>query len=73
MAGAMVKTDVPGVYKRGSRYVYSYRDRGEQKWGSAATKTAARKAKAAAETDVRRGRAPRGSRRHVRGIRARVD
>lgn len=55
MAAPLEKTDVPGVYRRGSRYVYSYRHRGRQKWGSAATKTAARRAKAAVETDIRRG------------------
>ena len=46
---------LPGVYKRGSRYVYSYRYCGQRKWGSAATKNAARKVKAAVETDIRRG------------------
>jgi integrase len=55
MAAPLEKTDVPGVYKRGSRYVYSYRHRGKQKWGSAATKAAARREKHAAETDVARG------------------
>jgi hypothetical protein len=28
MAAPLERTDVPGVYRRGSRYVYSYRYRG---------------------------------------------
>lgn len=52
---AMEKTDVPGVYKRGGRYVFSYRKRGRQRWGSAATKGEARRLKRNAETDVERG------------------
>lgn len=55
MAAAQEKTDVPGVYKRGNRYIYSYRYRGRQKWGSARTKAEARRLKATAETDVTRG------------------
>lgn len=55
MAAAMEKTDVPGVYKRGGRYVFSYRKRGRQRWGSAATKAEARRLKRNAETDVERG------------------
>ena len=52
---AMEKTDVPGVYKRGGRYAYSYRKRGRQRWGSARTKAEARRLKRNAETDVERG------------------
>lgn len=55
MAAAMEKTDVPGVYKRGGRYAFSYRKRGRQRWGSAATKAEARRLKRNAETDVERG------------------
>ena len=55
MPAKMEKTDVPGVYKRGGRYAYSYRKRGRQHWGSAATKAEARRRKRNAETDVERG------------------
>ena len=64
MPAAMEKTDVPGVYKRGGRYVFSYRKRGRQHWGSAATKAEARRLKRNAETDVERGEHPETSRNH---------
>ena len=51
----MIKTDVPGVYKRGERYAYTYRKRGRQRWGTARTKAEARRLKHQAETDVARG------------------
>ena len=51
----MVKTDVPGVYRRGEKYVYTYRKRGRQHWGTARTKAEARRLKRNAETDVERG------------------
>jgi integrase len=51
----MLKTDVPGVYSRGDRYVYTYRKRGKQRWGTARTKAEARRLKRSAETDVERG------------------
>lgn len=51
----MTKTDVPGVYKRGERYAYTYRKRGRQRWGTARTKAEARRLKHQAETDVARG------------------
>ena len=51
----MVKTDVPGVYRRGEKYVYTYRKRGKQRWGTARTKAEARRLKRNAETDVERG------------------
>jgi integrase len=51
----MVKTDVPGVYRRGEKYVYTYRKRGRQRWGTARTKAEARRLKRNAETDVERG------------------
>jgi hypothetical protein len=34
---AMEKTRTPGIFKRGSRYVFSYRVDGRQKWESART------------------------------------
>ena len=62
MAAKQVKTNVPGVYERGSRFSYTYRDRGKQRWGSAATKAEARQAKAERETDAARGELPATSR-----------
>ena len=56
MAAKMVKTSTPGVFKRGTRYVFTYRDQaGAQRWGSARTLEEARRAKAATQTDVARG------------------
>jgi integrase len=56
MAAKREATKYPGIFKRGSRYQYIYRDRhGRQRSGSAATLAEARAAKAAATTDVRRG------------------
>jgi integrase len=49
------KTKTAGVYKRGNRYRYTYRVRGEQRWGSAATYAEARRAKRQAEADGDRG------------------
>ena len=51
----MTKTDVPGVYRRGDTYVFTYRKRGKQRWGTARTKAEARRLKRNAETDVERG------------------
>lgn len=51
----MTKTDVAGVYRRGDKYVYTYRKRGKQRWGTARTKAEARRLKRNAETDVERG------------------
>lgn len=51
----LTKTKTPGVYRRGSRYVYAYRVRGVQKWGTTATYDEARRAKRTAETDAERG------------------
>jgi integrase len=42
MAAPMVRTSTPGIYKRGSRYVLSYRVDGKQKWESARTLADAR-------------------------------
>jgi hypothetical protein len=51
----LVRTDTPGVYRRGKVYAYVYRVEGRQKWGSAPTLAAARKAKRQAEADADRG------------------
>ena len=45
----------PGIYKRGSRYVFSYRVDGVQRWESCRTLEDARRAKQARSTDIARG------------------
>ena len=55
MAAKMERTSVPGVYRRGSRYVFTYRYRGRQHWRSAATLAEARRLKHEFEADVARG------------------
>jgi len=55
MAAPMVKTTTPGIYKRGGRYVFSYRFDSLQKWESHRTLAAARAAKSARKTDIERG------------------
>jgi integrase len=55
MAAKLEKTKTPGIFKRGSRYVFIYRSNGKQKWESARTLEGARRAKAARVTDVGRG------------------
>jgi len=45
----MEKTRHPGIYRRGSRYAFSYRHNGSQRWESFRTFDAARKAKRARE------------------------
>lgn len=55
MAAKLEKTRTPGIYKRGSRYVFIYRANGKQKWESARTLEEARRAKAARVTDIGRG------------------
>jgi integrase len=55
MAAKLVKTRHPGIYKRGSRYVATYRVNGRQHRESAPTLEAARKLKATRETDSHRG------------------
>ena len=55
MAAPLVKTKTPGIYKRGSRYVFSYRVDGKQRWESCRTLDDARRAKAARHTDIGRG------------------
>jgi hypothetical protein len=56
MSAPRERTRYPGIYKRGSRYSYSYRDnRNRARWGSATTLTEARAAKSAVQADVARG------------------
>ncbi len=43
MAARMEKTRHPGIYRRGSRYAFSYRHNGSQRWESFRTLDAARK------------------------------
>jgi hypothetical protein len=52
MAYTLEKTSTPGIFKRGSPYVFIYRANGRQKWESARTLEDARRAKAARVTDV---------------------
>src|ERR1700722_12763041 len=49
------KTRTPGIFKRGSRYVFSYRVDGRQRWESCRTLDEARRGKAARCTDIERG------------------
>ena len=39
MSARLEKTRTPGIFKRGSRYVFSYRVDGKQRWESAARST----------------------------------
>jgi integrase len=55
MAAKLEKTSTPGIFKRGSRYVFIYRANGKQRWESARTLEDARRAKAARVTDIGRG------------------
>ncbi len=55
MAAKMEKTRTPGIYKRGSRYVFAYRVDGKQRWESCRTLDEARRSKAARATDIGRG------------------
>lgn len=55
MAAKLIRTKTPGIYKRGSRYVFSYRVGGRQHWESCRTLEEARRAKAARQTDIDRG------------------
>jgi hypothetical protein len=55
MAAKLEKTRTPGIFKRGSRYVFSYRVDGKQRWESCRTLDEARRAKAARATDIGRG------------------
>lgn len=49
------KTKHPGIYRRGEKYLYTYRQDGRQRWGTAGTLDDARRAKRQAEADVDRG------------------
>src|SRR5947209_14315865 len=55
MAAPLEKTRTPGIYKRGSWYVFSYRVQGKQRWESCRTLEEARRAKSARHTDIGRG------------------
>src|ERR1700690_2341971 len=55
MAAKLEKTRTPGIFKRGSRYVFSYRVEGKQRWETARTLEEARRAKSARSTDIGRG------------------
>jgi integrase len=55
MAAVREKTRTPGIFKRGSRYVFSYRANGAQKWESARTLEEARRKKAERLADIGRG------------------
>ena len=54
MAYTLGKTKTPGIFKRGSRYVFVYRANGKQKWESARTLEEARRAEATRLTDIGR-------------------
>lgn len=63
MPTGMVKTQYPGVYRRGERYAFTWRDRqGKQRWGNAPTERGAYKQKALEETKVMRGEGSSGAR-----------
>jgi integrase len=51
----LVKTRTPGVYRRGESYVFTYRDRGKQRWGSARTLELARAEKGRRERAAKDG------------------
>ena len=55
MSARREKTKTPGIFKRGDRYVFSYRVEGKQRWELARTLDEARRARAARTTDIRRG------------------
>jgi integrase len=56
VAAKLEKTRHPGIYKRGGKYVFAYRDGGrKQRWESRRTLEEALRAKRARETDVDRG------------------
>jgi len=62
MAAKLEKTRTPGIFKRGSRYVFSYRVSGKQRWESCRTLDEARRMKAARATDIERGKFEQRSR-----------
>jgi integrase len=66
MAAKREKTRTPGIFKRGSRYAFSYRANGAQKWESARTLEEARRRKAERLADVGRGEYEERSRMGLR-------
>ncbi len=66
------KTKVPGVFRRGEVYLYSYRVEGRQRWGRAATLDEARRAKRQAEADADPRRARRSHACALRRVRPRL-
>jgi integrase len=55
MSTKLTKTATPGIFKRGSRYVFSYRIDGRQRWESARTLDEARNVRSERITDANRG------------------
>jgi integrase len=55
MSAKLERTRTPGIFKRGSRYVFSYRVNRVQRWESCRTLEEARRAKSARSTDIGRG------------------
>src|SRR5829696_7247567 len=55
MAARMEKTRHAGIWKRGGRYVFSYRLNGKQRWESARTLSEAQRLKARRSADADRG------------------
>ena len=56
MSARRERTKTPGIYKRGGRFSFSYRDnRGRPRWGSAKTLAEAKAKRAALTADVARG------------------
>lgn len=56
MSAPMIKTDTPGIYRRGAKYVATWRDaRGKQRRQSAPTKAAASVVRAKGIEDAQRG------------------
>ena len=55
MAATMEKTRHAGIWKRGGRYVFSYRLNGKQRWESARTLSEAQRLKARRSADADRG------------------
>ncbi|HEY4895404.1 MAG TPA: phage integrase SAM-like domain-containing protein, partial [Solirubrobacteraceae bacterium] len=66
MSAPMIKTATPGIFKRGSRYVLTYRVEGVQKWESCRTLEEARRTKSARATDIERGEFEQRSRVKLR-------
>jgi integrase len=55
MPAQRIKTRTPGIFKRGGRYVFSYKLDGTQHWESCRTLDEARRLKAARTADIARG------------------